>query len=176
MNYKFGPWEFDGRDIDLIVELAIAWSTCSNAKIDRRHFNRKEVLDYAERYKLVQRGEDIIRYNIETQQNELAWFIDDPNRFYVGQARTLRFDLILPQEALWRLVRPIIEDHSGRSIIKDKRWRRHCGIYPQKDDNGIDLIFAILCELDKWHYIRFQAAGDIWDIRTTEDRAIRSES
>lgn len=131
--YKFSIWDFDAKEIQQIVGLMIAW--VANLKIDQRKLS-KQVRKYARAYGLAPaNGEFVLSVNIDPLND-------------------------LPVEALWRLVRPMIEKSSGYTIVNDRAWAHSLNL--DKDD--IAGREAILYKLDRAGYITFNSSGSIWRI------------
>lgn len=75
----------------------------------------------------------------------------------------------LPMEALWRIVKPMLNDgHAGHSIVRNNGWKvlnlwvegeRYFGPVNQ------ERMERILCELDSYGYIWAQMAGTVWSIQ-----------
>lgn len=173
--YKFASMDFESKEIDQIVSLAELYSSGGTTPIDRRKYT-KQVQRYAEAFGLIARGETLTVYTWQTGENELEWFVKYPNRYYLTSGH---FDMLsLPQEALWRLVKPLIDERKGYSITSLKGWFK-LNIYPAINDMHTETdmreMMEILCELNKWGYIIFQSAGTIWQITETPGRAVRSE-
>ena len=102
-----------------------------------------------------------------------------PNRYYIsGDLRKFDPRFYLPQEALWRLIKPMLEKSHGFSVTKSRRWHMF-DIWPSDNKQckvaDIEAMMHIFGELAKWGYIIFQSAGSIWQITETPERAARSE-
>lgn len=129
----YSVFVFSSDEIDQIANLMSAW--VANLKIDQRKLS-KQVRKYARSFGLVPaRGEFVMSVNVDPLND-------------------------LPIEALWRLVKPMIEKSSGYSIIKDRAWAHSLNL--NKDD--IAGREAILYKLDRAGYINFNAIGSIWRI------------
>lgn len=173
--YKFSVYKFDDKEIDQIVKLVHLWAQGSIQPVDRRQFS-KQVLKYAENWKLIQPADFFKEWDSETDSHRLKWFVK-AGRWYPGDSY-FRPEYDLPHEALWRLVCPMIERYKGFTITKDSDWRL-LNIYPATDpshsDRDRNQIIDILNKLTLWNYIIFQYGGSTWQITPTPDRAIKSE-
>lgn len=182
VTYKFIIWQFSDKEIDQIVKLVQKWATGSLTPIDRRRYS-KQVLDYAERYKLIKKGSDMKMKPFLDENDNMGMRLPDwvkPDRYHISDDDIFDPAWNLPQEVLYQILKPALEKSSGRSIVRSKVWLQ-LNIAPEghKWHNGFDDIkrmMNILNNLMSWNYIIFQYAGDIWRIELTEDRAIRSES
>lgn len=180
--YKWGVYEFSDKEIEQIVELVHKWADGSSSPIDCRKFT-KQVRQWAENWSLIQKGTEMpqTKYNSETQEWDYPWYVKQwgKNRYYIhSELRLFQPIRYIPQEALWRILKPMIQERQGFSISTLRDWYT-LGIEPNgtkyhKDDDLVEMMFA-LGELSKWGYIIFQHAGSIWQITITEDRAARSE-
>lgn len=188
MRYNYVVWSFDSREIDQICNL-VRQRYEGKYAVDRRRFT-KNVLDYAERTNLVVKGKYITAPDWNAWKDEPGYpdcpvpfthpdYVTDISRLYISVCLVNRWSWRnLPQEALWRLVEPIIQKRQGYSITYLRDW--HVLDLGSEGDASILCssleIFQVLSDLDKWGYIRLQAAGSTWAITVTPERATRSES
>lgn len=170
--FKSGAYDFSDKEIDQIVQMVKDWAAGSERPIDRRRISR-QVLRWAETWGLARRGADMRDW-----RGELPWFVEDAQRFYYTGGKDFWGAWVLPQEALWRLVEPMLQDSRGRSIARDRRWNE-LGLYAEGqagwNDKALDEIVRVLVGLDQWGYLVFQYAGSTWVITLTPERAVRSE-
>lgn len=174
MKYTWNQYyHFSDKEIDQINQLVNLYNAGSIAPIDMRRYT-KQVKRYAKSMKLIVDATEYMEWDWKEEKKVYKPWVD-PKRFYIGRWFDL---LLLPQECLWRLLKPMIEERKGYSITKLNGWL-DVGIWPvghkfhKKED--YEQMMELLLELDKWHYIIFQYAGDVWQITVTEDKAIRSE-
>jgi len=171
--YKFSVWNFNDKEIDQIVTLVKQWASGSGMPIDRRKFTRN-VIDYARARGIIALGDHCRKWN-----GELEWYVRSKKRYYINSdLGKFHPRWCLPQEAIYRLVKPMLEKHSGFSITSNKGWH-DLNIYCSKDhlftNKSIEEMMDILNLLASWGYLIFQYAGSIWCITETPERAVRSE-
>lgn len=184
-TYTWVIYEFTDKEIDQIVELVKLWSAGNGLPIDRRRFTR-QVLKYAEYWGLIKQGKDCVNWNWETSQEELAWYVKSPERWYISNELN-KFDPVynMPQEALWRIVKEIIETSPtyngcivGYSITKNPLWQ-YLNLYNANSssfsNDDLEQMSRIFNTLAQFRYVIFQQAGSIWQITNTENQAIRTE-
>lgn len=171
--YKFSVYVFDDKEIDQIVELVRRYSSGSTVPIDKRKVSR-QVVEWGLNWNLLQRGQAL-----RTWDGKTPWYVKKygVGRVYLSSGVfSPRWNL--PVEALWRLVKPMVMEHSGFSITKNRGWY-DLNIYPTTDEShserDLEEMWEILAYLHQYHYIRFSSAGNIWQIVPTPERAIRSE-
>jgi len=146
-------YRFNDKEIDQIVLLVKAW--IDGLKIDLRHYT-PQVRKYARDVYLLDRW--------NTLQEKWQF-----NHCFDAEWDT-------PTEVLWRMIKPMIIDHSGYSITKDRRWNNlnlDCikSVPMDTDSSTVAAIERILLKLDFEGYINFQSAGSIWRIEIKADYA-----
>lgn len=147
---------FSEKEIDQLCALVKRWSIQDIYRpIDARKFT-KHVKDWARSYWLLeQRGKRLYVTCCSNYKNVSGL------AFYVR---------LLPIEVIWNIVKPMIGDAEsiGWSIGNKPEWET-LDIYPRKSkyhtDKDEQQMIDILLLLSQHHYIYFQIAGSVWDIR-----------
>ena len=170
--YRNSVFDFSDKEIDQIVEMVKNWGGGDTSPIDRRKVSR-QVMRWAEGWGLVKRGSDMCDWD-----GSVPWFVKDAGRFYYSSGQDFMGVWVLPQEALWRLVEPMVRDRRGHSITRDSRWNE-LNIYAEGQTGwsarALGEMIRVLCILDQWGYLVFQYAGSVWAITLTPENAMRSE-
>lgn len=144
--HTFSVYDFSDKEIDQICTLVDHWGRGAILPIDKRKYT-KQVLEYAVGWGLV-----------ETKYRRL--------HFTYG-----RFNPVhdVPVEALWRLIRPLLnrEGATGFSVTKRQEWQ-FLNIYPEGHKHARQRDFEAKMEvfdrLMQYGYVFFQHAGSVWNI------------
>lgn len=206
--FKFSVWDFTSDEIDQIVKLtSYAMSGDHNdligkwGTVDFRKVGDK-VRVWARSRGIIQHGTALKEYELDYKSGEWkppsAVRKGGYNRWYVGYKRPEsdgpQFNLLhdLPDEALWRLVRPIIEETSGYYTITHHRGWIQLGIWSASDTHMWESKNPYLIEHDNDYrtngeriytpfmrsvlnrlmvagYIWFQSAGTVWQVTVKDE-------
>lgn len=145
----WNTWTLLDKECSQIIGLVEAWSRGSQ-KIDRRRYT-KMVIRFADKAGLIAKRDDG-RYYTSSDLVDHRYFFPDTD---------------LPPQILWRMVEPIVGQHSGYSIIKNPDWC-NLNIYPEgsrsHSERDVKAIEVILMVLERAGFIDFQTAGTTWRI------------
>lgn len=147
---------FTEKELEQLCSLTKRWTMgdCF-CPIDARKFTRQVKRWACSYWLLEQRGKRL--------------YITSPSS-YKNQSGFVFHPQLLPIEAIWKIVQPMIGENEsiGWSIGNKPEWET-LDIYPRKSkyhsDRDEQAMINILLLLSGHHYINFQIAGSVWDIR-----------
>ena len=205
MGYKFSVWEFTSEEIDQIVEISTAMlqggNGCAYVSYDALDLRKvsKHVFAWGKNHRIFHYGADMdtsdygefryLRHSVQTK-GKRRYFVSLTGSGFDGLMFFLLHDL--PPEALFRLVRPVLDNQTGKfTTIHHKGWK-DLGLYCASDKEwdyrdvylqeakGVFLtmgeskytgyMMSVLNRLATYGYIIFQYAGSVWQITRTYDQ------
>jgi hypothetical protein len=168
--YKHHSFDFTDHEINQIVALLRAFMTHDLRKpVDARRLSR-QVRDWAT-------GMGYLEWR--NASGKCYCWDKGARLYYPDQLRYGFFIDLIPIEAVWRVVAPMLEQSRGYGIIRNKAWetlninpvRGWVETEPASREQAIKEIQEVLIRLQMWGYLYYQYAGSIWAISVLERAA-----